>query len=181
MQQVMPQLRVGKPATSTDDWIGQLVNFAKDSAPSLFALKAPLPTQGRQDFPLAATDKLNIVLKTYASGGENGLHAHINEDHAFIVLQGRAKFYGKGAGKGPQHIATLEKFQGIMVPKGALYCFEAVEGEPLVMLRVGTVDISKDPVAAFARVGEDGRDMDSYSAENKQEPVRYDRELWFPG
>ena len=37
-----------------------------------------------------------------------------------------------------------------------------------------------DPAAAFARVDDHGRDMDAYSAENKEVELLYDREIWFP-
>ena len=43
---------------------------------------------------LAATRNMTVVLKTYAAGGENGLHAHTNEDHVFLILEGGATFYG---------------------------------------------------------------------------------------
>ena len=51
--------------------------------PTFFTLEAQLPKQGRTDTPLAASDKMWVVLKTYAADGENGLHAHPNEDHTF--------------------------------------------------------------------------------------------------
>src|SRR5262249_16293331 len=123
-----------------------------------------------------ATDRMSVILKAYASGGENALHAHLNEDHAFFVLQGEATFYGENN----RRLATLKKFQGILLPREALYRFEAGEGEPLVMLRVGTADLHPDPAQAFARVDEQGRDMDGYSTENKHVELRYDQEIWFP-
>jgi hypothetical protein len=54
-----------------------------DGKPTFFKLEAQLPKQGRTDAPLAASDKMWVVLKTYAADGENGLHAHPNEDHTF--------------------------------------------------------------------------------------------------
>ena len=57
-------------------------------------MEAQLPQQGRTDTALAASEKMWVVLKTYAAHGENGLHAHPNEDHTFVVLQGEATFYG---------------------------------------------------------------------------------------
>ncbi len=47
--------------------------------------------------PLATAENLWISLKVYASGGENALHFHGGEEHAFIVLQGKATFtFGDG-------------------------------------------------------------------------------------
>lgn len=71
--------------------------------------------------------------KVYSSGGENALHAHDTEDHLFFVLQGRGVFYfGDGS------TTEAGQYEGVMVPRGTLYRFHAVEAEGnLVMLRVG--------------------------------------------
>ena len=52
-----------------------------EGKPTFFKLEAQLPQQGRTDTPVAASEKMWVVLKTYAVAGENGLHAHPNEDH----------------------------------------------------------------------------------------------------
>ncbi|MBI2867888.1 MAG: hypothetical protein HYX97_06100, partial [Chloroflexi bacterium] len=46
------------------------------TAPALqpFQVTAPLLKQGRMDRLLARTDKLQIVIKSYAEGGENFFH-----------------------------------------------------------------------------------------------------------
>ena len=62
--------------------------------------------------------------QVYASGGENALHAHHGEDHAFIVLQGKATFT---FGDGRTQVVSLH--QGVMIPKGVEYKFEADEAE----------------------------------------------------
>src|SRR5262249_11426855 len=49
-----------------------------NAKPSFFKLEAQLPRQGRTDTPVASSDKMWVVLKTYAADGENGLHAHPN-------------------------------------------------------------------------------------------------------
>ncbi|NER29207.1 MAG: cupin, partial [Symploca sp. SIO1C4] len=64
--------------------------------PQLFQLKTQLLSKGRTDYILAKTDLMSIRIKCYAQGGENVLHTHPAEDHSFIVLAGKAKFYGKG-------------------------------------------------------------------------------------
>src|SRR4051812_27595996 len=56
--------------------------------PQVFTVTTPILKEGRTDYALAVTDRLQIVVKCYASGGENYLHAHTEEDHAFVVLQG---------------------------------------------------------------------------------------------
>ena len=66
-----------------------------NSSPKLFQLKTQLLSKGRSDFVLANTDLMTIRIKCYAQGGENALHMHPAEDHAFIVLDGAARFVGK--------------------------------------------------------------------------------------
>lgn len=71
--------------------------------------------------------------KVYSAGGENALHSHEMEDHVFLVLQGRAMFYfGDGS------LAEVRPFQGVMVPRGTRYRFNAQESDGnLVLFRVG--------------------------------------------
>ncbi|MGE5539154.1 MAG: cupin domain-containing protein [Gemmatimonas sp.] len=99
----------------------------------LFSLRnTPLLEQGTTYDPLATAENLWVNLKVYASGGENALHSHGGEDHAFIILQGKATFtFGDG------RTQVVGKYEGVMLPKNAKYKFEADEAENLVMLRVG--------------------------------------------
>src|SRR5216117_3478865 len=68
----------------------------------------------------------------YASGDENGLHTHPNEDHTFIVLQGSARYYDADSGH-----TDVSKHERIMLPAGAYYWFEATSKDPLVLVRIG--------------------------------------------
>ena len=81
-------------AQSPEDLRAKVKEQVVEGKPAFFKLEAQLPQQGRTDTPLAASDKMWVVLKTYAADGENGLHAHPNEDHTFVVLQGEATFFG---------------------------------------------------------------------------------------
>ncbi len=149
------------PVRSALEHRERLAALAQETEPTVFTMRAQLPTQGRTDTPLAATEQFTVVLKTYASGGENTLHAHPHEDHTFVVMQGAARFHGKDG-----VIETLKKNQGILIPAEALYWFEAVSDEQLVMLRVGTRLSGTDD--GQARVSSSGKDMDPFTAENKQ-------------
>jgi mannose-6-phosphate isomerase-like protein (cupin superfamily) len=92
----------------------------------------PLLAQGTSYDPLATAENPWAAVKVYASGGENALHAHGGEDHAFIVLQGKATFtFADGV---TQVVSTHD---GVMIPKNVQYKFEADEAENLVLLRVG--------------------------------------------
>jgi mannose-6-phosphate isomerase-like protein (cupin superfamily) len=107
-------------------------NVAIDEAVVFSMRNTPLLQQGTIYDPLATAENLWVNLKVYASGGENALHSHGGEDHAFIVLQGKAVFtFGDG------RTAVVSQYEGVMIPKNGLYKFTADETENLVMLRVG--------------------------------------------
>ncbi len=107
-------------------------NPAVDSAVVFSMRNLPLLEQGTSYDPLATAENLWVNIKVYASGGENALHAHKAEDHAFIVLQGKATFsFGDGSTR------MVRAHEGVMIPKGVEYKFEADAAENLVLLRVG--------------------------------------------
>jgi mannose-6-phosphate isomerase-like protein (cupin superfamily) len=107
-------------------------NLAIDDAVLFSMRNLPLLEQGTSYDPLATAENLWVNIKVYASGGENALHAHGGEDHAFIVLQGKATFtFGDG------RTSIVGKYEGVMIPKNVQYKFEADECENLVLLRVG--------------------------------------------
>ena len=133
--------------------------------PSFYKMRAQLLEQGRTNTLLARTDNMWAMLKVYASGGENGLHMHPHEDHTIVVLQGKARYYDTDGGH-----TDVGKHEGIMLPAGAYYWFEAVSEEPLVLLRVGCRVGSHDP---RARLDIRGEAMPGDSKENKREPVVY--------
>lgn len=112
--------------------IERLPNVAIDKAVLFSMRNLPLLEQGTTYDPLATAENLWMSIKVYASGGENALHSHGGEDHAFIVLQGKATFtFGDG------RETVVGKYEGVMIPKNALYKFQADESENLVLLRVG--------------------------------------------
>lgn len=128
--------------------------------PQLFRLRVRLPEKGRGTALLAATDRMWLNLKTYAEGGENTLHGHINEDHSFIVLQGKVTFYDSEG-----ESVTFSRHQGILLPRGCTYYFHAEPGAPLVLLRVGcVVEAGHSP---WGRVGGDGEPLPGSSKKNK--------------
>lgn len=97
-----------------------------------FSLKSQLLSEGRTDRVLAQTDLLKLRLKVYAEGGENGLHAHHDEDHSFVVLDGQATFYGKDGNE-----TIVNRYEGIMLPKGTYYRFQSTGTTNLILIRVG--------------------------------------------
>jgi hypothetical protein len=65
-------------------------------------------------------------------GGENGLHAHTEEDHVFVCLEGEAQFRGID---GP--LPPLKRHQAIFLPKGCFYSFSIETDAPCILLRFG--------------------------------------------
>ena len=106
-------------------------------------------SEGHTKDLLAQTDLMTMHLHCYGpKGGENGLHAHIDEDHVFVVLQGEAQFRGADG-----MLPVLRKNQALMLPKGSFYSFSNESTEPLVLLRFGAS--AKD--AAGGRLDPDGK------------------------
>jgi mannose-6-phosphate isomerase-like protein (cupin superfamily) len=92
----------------------------------------PLLSGGASFDGLATAENLWLAVKVYSSGGENALHAHTVEDHAFVVLQGKATFHFAGG-----LTSEVLQYEGVMIPKGCLYRFQADEAQNLVLLRIG--------------------------------------------
>ena len=137
----------------------------QDRKASFFKMRAQMLEQGRTNTLLARTDNMWATLKVYASGGENGLHMHPNEDHTFIVLQGSARYYDADGGH-----TEVRRHEGIMLPAGAYYWFEATSAEPLVLVRIGCRVGPQDP---RGRLNIRGEPMPGDSKENKRVPVVY--------
>lgn len=123
-----------------------------------FALKGQLLAEGREDTTLAGTDLLKLRLKVYASGGENAMHRHTHEDHAFVVLAGQATFHINS----DDNVRVVNKGEGVMLPKHCMYWFQSSAPENLVMLRVGAGEWPED-----GRRAPDGHHLPGKSAENK--------------
>ena len=140
------------------------MSVSTGTAASVFKLRAPLMAQGRMDTLMAKTDLMSVVLKVYAEGGENTMHAHPTEDHTFVVLQGQATFRLDS----DDNVVVVDKFEGVMFPKGSYYWFHSSGDENLVMLRVGAAVTG----SASDRLNIHGEFMAGDSLENKQvEPI----------
>lgn len=117
--------------------------------PSFFKMRAQRVSRGSTEEPLAIAKHLWLKIKVYGKGGENKLHSHLNQDHSFIVLDGKACFHGPRGEK-----RTLKRNEGILLPAGSYYWFESVGRDPLVLLRVGALSDAKKP---DTRVMPDGK------------------------
>jgi mannose-6-phosphate isomerase-like protein (cupin superfamily) len=118
-------------------------------APFVFNMKTPYLEQGRTTEQRARTDNLVVTVKVYAEGGENGMHHHTNDDHAFIVVEGEATFHLEEE----ENVYVVKKYEGVMLPKGANYRFESTGEENLVLFRVAAIH---QPGARGGRIKPDG-------------------------
>jgi quercetin dioxygenase-like cupin family protein len=100
----------------------------------------PLLAEGATMELLGRAPQLWLHLKVYAEGGENSVHFHAEEDHAFLVLSGRATFVDADG-----ETTDVEAFDGMLVPRGAPYAFRSTGDENLVMVRVGAGAGELDP------------------------------------
>ncbi len=108
----------------------------------------PLLSEGASFDALATAENLWLSVKVYSSGGENALHIHPLEDHAFVVLQGRGTFhFGDGSTR------DVVQYEGVMLPKGVAYRFEADERENLVLLRIGAAQRKTTGIEELQRHG----------------------------
>ena len=130
----------------------------------LFSLKTPYMKQGRITQLLAETSNMWIHTKINAEGGENEIHKHLDEDHAFIVLEGEMSVFDE---KGNEIV--VKPYQGVLLPRGAYYRYLNTGTGNLVVLRIGAA--ASQPQAGEAmRVRPDGRPLPADSAENKTLP-----------
>src|ERR1700678_2273724 len=98
----------------------------------VFSLATPYLTQGITTQFLAQTDELTVVIKVYASGGENRMHHHSGEDHSFVVLEGEATFRIGSE----ENVQVLRRYQGALIERDVDYRFENSGDVNLVMLRI---------------------------------------------
>ena len=126
---------------------------------SVFSLESPYLSAGRINIPLAETEDLWLSLKTNAEGGENAIHTHVKEDHAFVVLEGQVTFFDEQGNE-----TVLEKYQGIMLPKGSYYRYLNTGGENLFLLRMGAG--ARGGQQGDSRLGPDGKPLAGNAVEN---------------
>jgi mannose-6-phosphate isomerase-like protein (cupin superfamily) len=83
--------------------------------------------------PLVRSDILSAGMQVVVDGGETNLHAHSGNDGFWLVIEGRARFYGEG----DTLIADVGRLEGVLIPRGFPYWFESSGDVPLQILRVG--------------------------------------------
>lgn len=100
---------------------------------------------------LARTDRMMAYVQVLSSGGENNLHSHGHLDGFWMVLKGRARFYGDG----DKLLGDLGPHEGILLPRNFRYWFESASPEPLELLQIEAADI---PMPEDRQILEDRKD-----------------------
>jgi mannose-6-phosphate isomerase-like protein (cupin superfamily) len=141
--------------------------FRADDTPKaqMFSLKTPYMQQGRVTQLVAETPNMWIHTKINAEGGENEIHKHLDEDHAFIVLEGQMSVFDE---KGNE--LEIKQYQGVMIPKGAYYRYLNTGEGNLVVLRIGAGIKGQQQGGQEMRLGTNGKPLVSGTPENRNLP-----------
>ena len=135
-----------------------MTSTASATQAQVFNLTTPHLLQGITSDERARSELLTVLIKVYASGGENRMHAHVREDHSFIVLEGEATFHLDDE----DNVRVLKPYEGVMLPKGTYYRFESSGDGNLVMLRVGASPPGAPKQAIYPEGGDKSRDQEPY-------------------
>lgn len=102
--------------------------------PQVFRYRKPdLQGKPRAITRLFLSDLMCGLVQVISKGGETTLHSHAAMDGLWMVLSGRARFYGEGNAI----IGEFGPLEGVYVPRDVKYWFEcASEDEPLQILQV---------------------------------------------
>ena len=126
------------PVTGTPDALAQAFE-GKQLTATVFGYATPDNLQKPKGIvPLCRSDIIYSTVQVLKSGGENNLHAHPAQDGIWMVLKGRAKFYGKDDAL----LAELGPLQGIHLPRGFYYWFESCSPDLLELLQIEAIDKS---------------------------------------
>ena len=107
--------------------------------PVPFSYKKPEAFKGvKAGILLAQTDLVRARVQVIREGGANNLHWHLGVDTVWMVLKGRARFYG------PDNvlIADLGVHEGMVTPRGNQYWFESAGEEELELLQIAAFEKS---------------------------------------
>lgn len=128
--------QTNSPVTGAAEALTQESN-GKQLKVTVFGYESPTDLQKPKSIVrLCRSDIIYSTVQVLQEGGENNLHAHSAQDGVWIVLKGRAKFYGKDNAL----LAELGPMQGVHIPRGFYYWFEKAGPEVLELLQVESID-----------------------------------------
>jgi mannose-6-phosphate isomerase-like protein (cupin superfamily) len=133
---LMRRCVMNKPAAGASEALVQEADGRQLTA-TVFAYESPVDLAKPKGIArLCRSDIIYSSVQILKEGGENNLHAHSAQDGVWIVLKGRARFYGKG----DVLLAELTPLQGLHIPRGFYYWFEKAGEEQLEILQVEAID-----------------------------------------
>lgn len=81
---------------------------------------------------LGKSDYIRGMIQVVTEGGENNLHYHSNVDAFWMIIKGKAKFYGPDN----EVLGEVGEKEGLVIPRNARYWFESSGDEELEVLLV---------------------------------------------
>lgn len=109
---------------------------------TVFKYENPSSTKPKTHVRLFRSDLMRAEVQVVREGGENNLHAHPTIDGFWLVLAGRARFYGRA----DQVVADIGPYEGVHVPRGFQYWFESTGDVPLELVHVSAVALGEKGV-----------------------------------
>jgi hypothetical protein len=89
----------------------------------------------------------------------------MDEDHAFIVLEGQMSVFDENGGE-----IEVKHHQGVMIPKGAYYRYLNTGEGNLVVIRVGAGVKGQQQGGQEMRLGTDGKPVVTGTPQNRNLP-----------
>jgi mannose-6-phosphate isomerase-like protein (cupin superfamily) len=124
---------------------GQKESFHLEAESRIRKFRYETPTLAPEEVKrvsvVCESDIVTLLVQLVKSGGENNLHYHTNSETCWMVLRGRARFYGPNG----KILGELGPYEGILMPGGSRYRFEKVGDEDLEILQMVGHDKSKGP------------------------------------
>ena len=132
------EIQRNKPVTGKPEALTQ-ENSGKPLKATVFDYRTPTNFEKpKAVVRLCSSDIVFSNVQVVKTGGETNLHTHTANDGVWMVLKGRAKFYGIDNAL----LADLGPLQGIHIPRGFYYWFESSSSELLELLQVEAIDKS---------------------------------------
>jgi len=100
--------------------------------PRVIRYEKPETTRDRHVVSFGRTDSMMVFMQVLLRAGESRLHAHPNTDAFWWVVRGRAAFYTTDH----ELLAELDPENGLLIPRGCPYYFNAVGEEHLEILQM---------------------------------------------
>jgi uncharacterized RmlC-like cupin family protein len=116
---------------------------------------------------LALSDIMTVVVQSLGAGARQGLHAHESYDGFYYVLGGRARFFGRDNAV----FADLAPGQGVFIPRGTPYGFEAIDGEAQ-LLSIDAIDKRVPDVFTSYQDGSDSVDYEFFAPDGTLETAQ---------